>query len=131
MPKTVTLSDEDLAVLRAARQIVADVQHPARPAAVAVFDRIAAAPVDIVVTRTGAQPLDVSDPDGHRYSQLDWDSRWNPMGHIVIVPGQDLHLAVMRPNDDLAVQRWPLGIADNHRRALYHLSCAVYTRPMR
>lgn len=31
MPKTVTLSDSELAALQAIRQVVADTQHPTRP----------------------------------------------------------------------------------------------------
>lgn len=46
MSKTVTLSDDDLAALWAIRQIAADTQHPARPAAIAALDRIAASPAD-------------------------------------------------------------------------------------
>lgn len=46
MPKTVTLSDDELLALQAIRQVVGDVPHPARPAAIALIDRIANVPDD-------------------------------------------------------------------------------------
>lgn len=100
MPKTVTLSDDELAALQAMRQAVADARHPARPAAIAALDRIAATPEweprFPVHTRSGPQPLDVSEPDGYRCSMTEWRSDW-PETDILIPPGQDLRLELRRP----------------------------------
>lgn len=135
MPKTVTLSDAELEALQAVRLIVADAPHPARPAAMALIDRIGAAPLDEPRSpegrRFGAQPLDLSRPDGPRRTAIDWDKHGDSMATVAVDVGQDLHLALMRPSGAV-VLRWPLdaGAAD-HRRALYRLCCTAETRPMR
>jgi hypothetical protein len=135
MTRTVTLSDADFAALQAIRLVVADSPHPARPAAIAALDRIAATPADEPRSPEGrrfvAQPLDVTQPDGNRCTWLDWDNRWNPTADVAVPPGQHLHLALQREPSGAALLRWPLdaGAAD-HRRALYRLECIAYTRPM-
>jgi len=133
MPKTVTLSDDELLALQAMRQIVADTPHPARPAAIAVLDRIRTQPEDgprfPVVTRSGAIPLDLSQPDGHRSSTLEWRSDW-PGTDIVIPVGDDLRLELRRPGSACALMCWPIEAGDpGHRRALYRMGFQAITRP--
>lgn len=134
MTRTVTLSDDEFAVLQAIRLVVADSLHPARLVAVALIDRIASAgaeePRIPEGRRFAAQPLDVTQPDGHRCTAIDWDKRGNPMADVAIDVGEDLHLALMRPNGAVLL-RWLLDAgATDHRRALYRLECVVHTRPM-
>lgn len=136
--RTVTLSDDEFAALQAIRPIVGDSPHPARPAAIAALERIAAAPADGAIHgESGAQPLDLSQPEGHHCSTMVWDNtRGNPMADIAIAPGHDLHLALTRPNDAV-IMRWtpvilrsaPTSVA-LPMRALYRLCCSLYTRPM-
>jgi hypothetical protein len=133
MPKTVTLSDDELVALQAMRQVVADVQHPARPAAIAALDRINAAvdePRWPVHGYSDQQPLDLSQPDGHRCSTISWDNTlgWS-MGDIAIPAGGHLRLELKRPGSDTALLCWPLDVGAEHRRTLYKLCCSVFTRP--
>lgn len=134
MPRIVTLSDDEFAALQAIRLVVADSPHPARPAAIAALDRIAAAPADEprfpVVTRSGAQPLDMYHPDGHRSSLLEWRSDWDRTD-IQIPAGQDLVFELRRPAGSPVLQ-WRVEAGDpDHRRALWRLSFQAITRPVR
>lgn len=133
MPKTVTLSDDELLALQAMRQLVADTLHPARPAAIAALDRIKTQPEDGLRWpfhgRTGPIPLDPSYPDGHRSSTLEWRSD-ETLTDIMIPAGQDLRLELRRPGSNTALMCWPIGAGDpDHRRALWRMSFQAITRP--
>lgn len=132
MPKTITLSDSDLATLQAIRQVVGDIPHPARPAAIALIDRISAQPENTCPgIRRSATPLVLGDPDNHRCIQLGWESHW-PGTDIVVPAGEDLYLALMRPGAAIPVVRMGLEVGDpGHRRALHRLGMAAFTRPAR
>lgn len=128
MPKTVTLSDSDLAALHAIRQVVADTPHPARPVAIAALDRIAAAPEDGTVLSGYVQPLDLSQPDGHRCSALEWPERWSDT--VARIPAeQDLRLELKRSTSDVPLLVWHMGAGADHWRDLYRLSVSAFTRP--